>query len=316
MSPSSPRTPSCARVAQLEADQVARDQRVAELERALAQARQRLGELEAAKKAPPPFVKANVAERAPKPRKRRAPEHNRGRPRAAPTRVGEHRPEACATCEGRASGVTLARRRQVVELPPPPVEVTEHPVYRGWCSYCRRWRAAPLDLGGAVLGRGRLGTGVASLVAHLRLGLRLPLRAIQGYLAEVHGLRVSVGEIVDLPRRVAAAGRGAYDGLRARVRTSAVVHADETGWREHGRNGYVWHAGTPAGVHDFEYHHSRAGAVAEGLVGAAFTRVLVTDFYGGYNDTPGGQRQRCWVHLLRDPHALKRAHPDRPDVRA
>ena len=36
--------------------------------------------------------------------------------------------------------------------------------------------------------------------------------------------------------------------------------------------------------------------------------MLVSDFYAGYNDTPGGQHQRCWVHLLRDVHALRDAY--------
>jgi transposase len=290
-------------------------ERIAQLEAALADALGRLGELEAAKKAPPPFVKATVPERPKRERTPRAPEHNRGRRREEPTRIVEHRPECCAACGGRLGGLTLARVRQVVELaPPPPVEVTEHRVYRGWCSYCGQWRAARPDLGGQVLGRGRLGMGVAALVAHLRVGLRLPLRPIRAYLADVHGLRVSVGELVDLLRRVAAAGRPAYEGLRARVRASAVALGDETTWREAGRNGYVWHTGTPDGVRYYEYHHSRAGAVINELLGEDFAGVLVSDFYAGYNDTPGGQHQRCWVHLLRDLHELKRAHADAPEV--
>jgi transposase len=263
-------------------------ERVAQLEAALAQALERLGELEAVKKDqdkdkeqdPPPFVKANVPERTPKVRQRRAAEDNHARRREEPTQVVEHRPEQCAACGGQLSGLTLARRRQVVEIPPPPpVEVTEHRVYRGWCSYCHRWRAAPLDLSGQVLGRGRLGVGIASLVAHLRIGLRLPLRLIQRYLADLHGLRVSLGEVADLLRRVAAAGQGAYAQLRTQVRASAVVLGDETGWREDGRNGYVWHAGTLDGVRYFEYHHSRAGAIINALLGEEFTGVLVSDFY-------------------------------------
>ena len=290
----------------------------AQLEQVQARLAEALHELEAlkAQKTPPPsWVKANVPPRPAKERKKRAPEHNRGRLREEPTRVVEHRPEQCATCGGRLSGLTLARRRQVVELPPPPpVEVTEHRVYRGWCSYCHRWRAAPLDLRGQVLGRARLGVGIASLVAHLRLGLRLPLRAIQRYLHDVHGLRVSGGEVADLLRRVAAAGRGAYERLRTQVQASGVALGDETGWREDGRNGYVWHVGTPAGVRYFEYHHSRAGAVANQMLGDDFTGVLVSDFYAAYNDTPGGQHQRCWVHLLRDLHELKRAHAQQAEV--
>jgi hypothetical protein len=35
----------------------------------------------------------------------------------------------------------------------------------------------------------------------------------------------------------------------------------------------------------------------------------VSDFYCGYN-AYAGKYQRCWVHLLRDLHALKEAHSD------
>jgi transposase len=286
-------------------------QHLAEIQAQLAAALVRIAELEARPPAAPPaWVKANATARPPKPRRRRAAEHNHGRRREEPTQIVAHRPERCPQCQGRLSGVQVARRRQVIELPPPPaVRVTEHQVYRGWCSYCRAWRVAPLDLQGQVLGRGRLGVGIASLVAHLRLELRLPLRTIQRYLADRHGLRVSVGELVDLLRRVAAAGQQAYGRLRAQVQTSAVVQADETGWRENGRNGYIWYAGTPTGACYFAYHHSRAGQVINDLLGEDFGGVLGSDFYAAYNDTPGGRHQRCWVHLLRDLHTVKEAHP-------
>ena len=52
----------------------------------------------------------------------------------------------------------MARRRQVIELPPPPpIEVTEHVVYHGWCSQCGTWREAPLDVSREVIGQGRMG---------------------------------------------------------------------------------------------------------------------------------------------------------------
>jgi hypothetical protein len=289
--------------------------RIALLEAALARALERVGALEAAGKGPPPFVKANVAEQAPKERAKRAPEHNRGRRREAPTRVVEHRIERCPACRGALSGLTLARVRQVVDLPPPPpVEVTEHRVYRGWCSYCRAWRAAPLDLGGEALGRGRLGVRLGARVAQLRARQRLPIRAIQRELADVHGLRVSAGALVDLLHRVAARGAGAAGAILERVRRRAVVHGDETPWREAGRNGYIWALGSPEGERYFEHHHSRAGAVPNRMLGDGFAGVLVSDFYAAYNDTPGGRHQRCWAHLLRDVHQLAQAHPDDAEV--
>ncbi len=279
-----------------------------ELRAELAAAQQRIAELEAKKTPPAAFVKANVPKKPKQARKKRAPEQNHARRLETPTQVIEHRLERCPACQGHLSSVHLARRRQVVDLPPPPaVEVSEHQVFKGWCSFCHAWREARLSLTGQVLGQSRIGVGIASLVAHLRQVVRAPIRVIQAWLASVHGLRLSVGEISDLLRRVAACGAGAYQALRGRIRASPVVQADETGWREQGQNGYVWFAGTPTGERYFEYHHSRAGTVINTLLGEDFSGVLTSDFYAAYNDTPGGQHQRCWAHLLRDLHALKEA---------
>jgi transposase len=226
---------------------------VAELTGQLATALQRIAELEATKTPPPSFVKANVAERAePRPpRRKRAPEQNRARRREEPSVVVEHPMTVCPDCGSRLGGVHVGRTRQVVELPPPPaVVVTEHRVRRGWCSACARWQEAPLDLrgqAGQAFGQGRLGVGIASRVAHRRTVLRLPLRTIQRSLADLQGRRVRVGEVVELLHRVAAHGTPAVTAIRDAARARAVVHADETGWREDGRNGYAWPLATPEG---------------------------------------------------------------------
>src|SRR5215831_1695662 len=145
-------------------------EQVERLTAGLQAAQARIGELEAKKTPPPAFVKATVPERPKQPRKKRAAHQNGARRLETPTQVVEHRLECCPACQGRLSGVHLARRRQVVDLPPPPpVQVTEHQVFRGWCSFCQTWQEAPLDLAGQVLGQSRIGVGIASLVAHLRV---------------------------------------------------------------------------------------------------------------------------------------------------
>jgi hypothetical protein len=172
--------------------------RVQLLEEQLAAAQKRIEELEK-QKTPPAFVKANVNKQATaekQPRKKQAAQHNHGRRREAPTRIVEHNIVWCPVCTSRLGGVSAARRRQVIEIPPPPpVEVTEHVVYHGWCSQCQHWREAPLDVSAQVLGQGRLGVKITSLIAYLRTVMRLPIRQIQAYLATLHGLEISSGEI-------------------------------------------------------------------------------------------------------------------------
>ena len=89
-----------------------------------------------------------------------------------------------------------------------------------------------------------------------------------------------------------------------------MVHADETGWRENGQNGYARLFATPAGERYVEYQRSRAGAVANSVLGETCCGVVVSDVSGGSNDTPGGRHQRCWVQPRRDAQALGEAHAD------
>lgn len=264
--------------AAVQAENQALQQRVATLSEALATAVQRISELEAKKTPPPSFVKANTPATPKRARKRRAPEANQARRREEPSVVVRQALPTCPACGGRLGGTHVGRRRQMVDLPAPAaVVVTEYQLERGRCSACGTWREAHVDLAGQTLGKGRLGIGVAALVAHLRMSLRLPIRRIQTYLADLHGLRVSVGEVVDLLRRVAERGVPTLTQLRETARSRAVVHADETTWRESGResgrNGYAWLLATPEGERYVEYHHSRAGAVANALLGEDFRRL-------------------------------------------
>ena len=131
---------------------------------------------------------------------------------------------------------------------------------------------------------------------------------IQRYLKGRFGLGLSVGQIVALTRGVAQRGRREYARLPEESRASPVVYGDETGWREDGRNGYLWSFSTPK-VRGFIYRSSRSGQVVEEVLGEELERVLVSDFYGAYNVFQG-PHPRWWTHLLRDIHQLKERFPE------
>ena len=104
----------------------------------------------------------------------------------------------------------------------------------------------------------------------------------------------------------------AVAALKQQIRASPAVQADETGWREDGKNGYIWSVSTPE-VRYYEYHHSRGSEVVKQLLGESFEGVLGSDFYASYNIYQG-LHQRCWVHLLRDGHELKEQYADDQEV--
>ena len=70
--------------------------------------------------------------------------------------------------------------REVIDIPTPsPIEVTHHHLYKGWCATCQKWHEAPVDLQEQVMGQGRIGVRLTSLIATLRMVMRLPIRQIQ-----------------------------------------------------------------------------------------------------------------------------------------
>jgi len=243
---------------------------------------------------------------APK-RARRRRAVNRARMRLVPTAREVHALAQCPDCGHPLHGGSVKWTREVIAVPPPPpLSVTEHVYLARYCPQCRRERAPAAALAGGVVGQSRLGVGLVSLIATLREVGRWPLRTIQWYLATFHGLDLSVGALVGALTQVATVGAATVDGILGQIRRSAVVNADETGWRENGVNGYVWSFSTPEA--QYFVRAKRTKAVVDEVLGDRFDGVLVSDFSAAYDHDPGVQ-QRCWAHLLRDADELAARHP-------
>ena len=246
----------------------------------------------------------------PAPRKRRP--RGYGRRRMRPTARQVHALERCPHCCAILRGGTVKRTREIIDWVPAQVAVTEHVYVERRCARCHgRWQPGP-ELAGVVVGQGRLGVGLLSLIAVLREELRLPIARIQWYLATVHGLALSVGGIVAAVQTVAAQATRVVAGLQAAIRASPVLHVDETGWRQDGRNGYAWSFST-ATERVFR-HGGRDRGVLEAAIGADYAGVLVSDFYAVYTGYDG-RHQFCWAHLLRDIDEVAGQHPDDAGMR-
>ena len=246
-------------------------------------------------------------------RPRQARRQGFARTRMTPTHRVEHAVEQCPGCGTQLCGGWTQRTREVIDLPRVPAEVTEHAYMARTCPTCQRRCIPKAQLNGVAAGKQRLGINLVSLIAVLREEARLPVRTIQWYLETVHGLHLSLGAIVDATRKVAGKAQRELAGILERIRGSPVVHADETGWREDGNNGYVWTFSTP--TERYFLRRGRNKAVVDEVLGDDFAGVLVSDFYAAYHHYEG-PKQRCWAHLLRDIHDLRVLYPqDRRLVR-
>ena len=284
---------------------------VLEQQRVIERLQRRIAEVEGQAKSggPPrmPGLKPSSGRQPPaqqQPRKQRR--HGFARPRMTPTHRVEHVMENCPDCGAHRSGGWIQRTREVIELPVVPVQVTEHVYLARTCPACRRRCTPPAELDGVVLGQQRLGVNLLSLIATLREEGRLPIRSVQWYLCTVHQLRLSVGAIVSAIHQTAQQAQPAVAAILDCIRASPVVHADETGWRQHGANGYVWTFSTP--TERYFLRRGRGKAVVDEALGESFSGVLVSDCYAAYHHYDG-PKQRCWAHLLRDIHDQRTRYP-------
>ena len=254
---------------------------------------------------PPSWAKANRTDRPEKERRNRA--HGFARRREEPTHRMEHATASCPDCGTLLPGGRVRGGRRIVSIPRVRARVTEPVVLERTCRKCgQRWSPEP-DWSALVLGRQRVGISVQQEVCLLREECRLPYGVIQRYLKWRYRLCLSVGELVALVRGVARLGQEEYNRLQQEIRASPVVYGDETGWREAGRNGYLWSFSNPE-VRYFLRRGSRGSKVVAEVLGDEFDGVLVSGFYGAYN-LHQGLHQRCWTHLLRDIHQLKEKYP-------
>jgi len=261
---------------------------------------------------PPAFVKANVQKKKKIPRKKRKESYHRTR--EVPTKRVFHSFSHCPNCNEQLMGKgSVGYTRTVIELPIVSYQVTEHVILKHWCINCQKRVIPTVSFSKEVVGHGNIGINLASTIATMRDRLRLPLPVIKTYLKLFHRLDLSIGELAEILHTVATVGKPQYDNLLEQIRKANSVHADETGGRENGQNGYFWSFSTK-NIHYLMYRKSRGKTVVEEVVGTdseKFNGVLTTDFYAAYN-TYSGFHQRCWVHFLRDIHELKEEYKKHP----
>lgn len=254
---------------------------------------------------PSKAVKPSTLLRARKERKRRTQHFSRRREKA--TSTVDLSPEECPDCHRKLTGGGPFRTRQIIDIDPAPVKITDYVLHARWCGVCQKRVVARGDFSGLVSGRRRIGHNLTAWIAHLHINARVPLRTVQAMLRQLYSVHISLGEMTDLMAHLAKSGYSALEAIKQEVRLSSCKHADETGWREDGQYRCLWSVST-ALSRWFHIDAHRTTDVIMNLLGSEINGVLTTDFLYAYNRVPG-RHQRCWAHFKRALDALGLLHP-------
>jgi transposase len=142
------------------------------------------------------------------------------------------------------------------------------------------------------------GPRLTALIAVLAGHYRLSQKSIQQLLSDVFSVQMALGSISAQEQRVSEAIAPAVEEARREILKTAVVHGDETSWRETKQKGWLWVLAS-ASLAVFVIRKSRGADVARELL-AGFRGILVSDRWGAYAWVDAARRQLCWAHLIRD----------------
>ncbi len=221
---------------------------------------------------------------------------------AEPDALLEHRPAICAACQSPldtdAADVVARDRRQVQDLPPIRLQVTEHQVLHVRCPACQQVTAGAFPL--EAPSRAQYGPPRRAVAVYLVAQQFVPYARVRDLLADLTGARLSVGTLVDWVQQSAEAVKPVEDELKAALRCAPVLHSDETGVRRSGRLAWAHVASTSRLTH--YAIHAKRGAEAPATIGIlpSYRGVSVHDGWKPYQAYTTCRHALCNVHHLRE----------------
>ena len=287
----------CAKVAGLEA-------RIAELEEQLAKALELLGQNSGNSNKPPSSDPPNAkqAKKKTKGRRRGGQKGHRGSRRELlpPEEVDEVVdlfPAACESCWNPLPQVPdeFPKRYQLTDLKPLAVHTTEWRRHAVLCSCGYRTRA---KYDPDVIPRLSFGPRLMAVVALLTGVYHLSRRQTVRLLRELLGVRMSLGSVSAIERRVSEAVEPAVDEAMESARAAAVKHADGTTWLRAGALLSLWVVATTAVTVFKVLPNGQKATLRDDFFGRV-CGILVSDRATALKFWAMHRRQVCWAHLVR-----------------
>lgn len=253
---------------------------------------------------PPSLQKFRSVERDEHSQKKRgAPLGYKGATRvlSEPDEIVKVSTEKCPKCNNPLGSPIRTDKKTIFDIPPPQkIKLIEYDldVYR--CSNCgievrSKHRDCPQT--------GDMGIYLLNYITMLKYNLRGVIRKVQEFLSVNNNLDLSVKGINDALLRVGDACKSEYLNIRNRIRTSRLVHIDETGFHVEGKKYWLWTFRSADDDILVAITDSRGRDVVKETMGDDFHGPVIVDGWKAYNYLT--IIQRCWAHLIREVYALK-----------
>jgi transposase len=215
-----------------------------------------------------------------------------------PDEIIDHRPDICPQCHGAldcALAGDVVGEYDAIEVPQIKPFVRRHRRLCVCCPHCSAKVNAPLP--DAAHGS-PFGPRLHGLALYLKTFQAVSFARLEGMLADLFGVKVSQGALVNMLKRSHAPFEARKAEIVKDLRRADMVSSDETGIRIEGLNGYHWvFMSDRAIVHEAQL--SRAAQVVRDVMGDHRPNIWLSDGYSAQQGH-GHHHQTCLAHLARD----------------
>jgi hypothetical protein len=233
-------------------------------------------------------------------KRKKPPGRSKGHPGAArqrPPRIDhyqEHALNHCPECQTALGKSLDTYKRYIEDLPPVQPTVTEHTIHRYWCPQCKKIVSPTVT---DALPNAMIGLRLVVLTAWLHYLIGVSVNNLVKTVCVFSSLKITAGGLAQAWKNLAFLLEPLYDEIGRRVSQSAVLSADETGWRLNGITHWLWGFTTSMFCY-YRITRSRASPVVKEVLGRFFQGILICDFWGAYNKISALAKQRCLYHLF------------------
>ncbi|MGI0062232.1 MAG: IS66 family transposase [Nitrosotalea sp.] len=216
-----------------------------------------------------------------------------------PDKIVRHRVTMCKGC-GRDISIFQTHRydrRQVYDIPPLRMCVTEHQAEKKRCIHCQTENIA--DFPEAVSQPVGYGNHIKQLGVYLTQYQLLPYGRSAELIEDLTGHQISTGSLVNFTEECSGQLPDFIKALKEHLKESKVVHSDETGFRYEGKRQWLHVATTKDST--FYMAHEKRGTEAMDAMGILqdYRGVNVHDYWKSYL-AYGCKHALCNAHHLRD----------------
>jgi transposase len=218
-----------------------------------------------------------------------------------PDSVELHTPHTCEHCQASLQSAAPFREecRQVFDIPPVKIDITEHRVQYKVCPNCNKVNQGLFPIG--VEASTQYGERVKSFVAYLSVYQLLPVERIQQLLKDLTGYCPSEATILSYLDKLNDAIIPVEATIREQLLKSEVLHTDETGARVQGKLHWI-HSVSNEHWTLYNVHEKRGNPAMDAMnILPNYHSIVVHDCWVPYfKEHYQFEHALCGAHLLRE----------------